>query len=66
MTGPFDDPDALYVVLVTAAGTASLWPAWAEVPAGWTITHGPTDRDACLTHLVPGTLSHPHSRCLAP
>jgi MbtH protein len=51
MTGPFDDPDALYLLLVTPAGAACLWPAWAGVPAGWDIAHGPRDRDACLAHL---------------
>jgi MbtH protein len=51
MTGPFDDPGARYLLLATPAGAACLWPAWARVPAGWEIAHGPTDRDGCLAHL---------------
>jgi uncharacterized protein YbdZ (MbtH family) len=52
-TGPFDDPDAHYLLLATDAGTHCLWPAWAEPPAGWTVAHGPASRDACLAAIAP-------------
>jgi MbtH protein len=51
MTNPFDDPDRNYTVLVNAAGQHSLWPASVPVPAGWTLTHGPSDRAACLDYV---------------
>jgi MbtH protein len=35
-TNPFEDPDATYLVLVNDEGQHSLWPAFAEVPTGWT------------------------------
>jgi MbtH protein len=51
MTNPFDDPDSAYVVLVNGRGQHSLWPAFADVPAGWTVTHGADSRQACLDHV---------------
>ena len=35
MTNPFEDADALYLVLVNDEGQYSLWPAGTAVPAGW-------------------------------
>nr|WP_042184958.1 MbtH family protein [Kibdelosporangium sp. MJ126-NF4]CEL16409.1 putative MbtH family protein [Kibdelosporangium sp. MJ126-NF4]CTQ90361.1 putative MbtH family protein [Kibdelosporangium sp. MJ126-NF4] len=37
MTNPFDDDDAQYLVLTNDEGQHSLWPAFAEVPDGWTV-----------------------------
>ncbi|WP_156753344.1 MbtH family protein [Actinokineospora pegani] len=51
MTNPFDDPEGRYLVLVNDEGQHSLWPAFAEVPAGWTTTHGEDTRAACLEHI---------------
>lgn len=51
MTNPFDDPDATYLALVNAQGQYSLWPAFAQVPAGWTIAHGEATRQECLDHI---------------
>lgn len=34
-TNPFDDPEGRYHVLVNDEGQYSLWPSFAEVPAGW-------------------------------
>jgi nonribosomal peptide synthetase DhbF len=45
---PFDDPDAPYLVLTNHQGRRSLWPAFADLPAGWTVSHPPGGRDACL------------------
>ncbi|MBL3669470.1 MbtH family protein [Streptomyces sp. M2CJ-2] len=50
-TNPFEDDDATYYVLVNEENQHSLWPAFAEVPAGWTVTHGPDSRQACLEHI---------------
>jgi cytochrome P450 len=45
MTNPFDVQGAEFSVLVNAEGQHSLWPTFAEVPAGWTVVHGPDTRD---------------------
>lgn len=45
-TNPFEDDDARYFVLVNAENQHSLWPAFAEVPAGWTVVHGEDSREA--------------------
>jgi MbtH protein len=50
-TNPFEDNDASYYVLVNDEGQHSLWPAFAEVPAGWTVAHGQDSRDACLEYV---------------
>lgn len=48
MTSPFDDDTTDHLVLTTATGGLCLWPAWADIPSGWTIAHGPAERLACL------------------
>ena len=48
MTNPFEDPDGVYYALVNDEGQYSLWPTFADVPAGWRIASGPDDRQACL------------------
>ncbi|MEU5210160.1 MbtH family protein [Streptomyces sp. NPDC020742] len=51
MSNPFDDDNAEYRVLVNDEGQHSLWPSFAEVPAGWTVAHGPAPRQECLDHV---------------
>jgi MbtH protein len=51
MSNPFEDADASYLVLVNDEGQHSLWPVFAEIPAGWTTAHGPDARLACLDHI---------------
>ena len=51
MTNPFEDDEAEYTVLVNDEGQHSLWPVFADVPAGWTIIHGPAARQACLAYV---------------
>ncbi|KRV50462.1 protein mbtH [Wenjunlia vitaminophila] len=51
MTNPFEDPDARYLVLVNEEEQHSLWPAFAEVPAGWTAVFGEDSREACLRYV---------------
>ncbi|HEX7304844.1 MbtH family protein [Lentzea sp.] len=48
---PFDAPDEQFRVLVNAAGQHSLWPAFADVPAGWTSVFGLAGRESCLTYV---------------
>ncbi|SCL28377.1 MbtH protein [Micromonospora nigra] len=49
---PFDDPGGRFLVLVNDEGQHSLWPAFAEVPAGWRVAQGETDRDAALEYVT--------------
>ena len=51
MANPFEDADGTYLVLVNEENQHSLWPAFAEVPDGWTVAHGPDARQACLDHV---------------
>ncbi|KUJ65979.1 protein mbtH [Streptomyces albus subsp. albus] len=51
MTNPFENPDASYYVLVNEENQHSLWPAFAEVPEGWTIAHGESGRQECLDYI---------------
>jgi MbtH protein len=52
MTNPFDAADGAYSVLANAEDQHSLWPAAVEVPAGWTVVHGPADRAGCLDYVA--------------
>ncbi|MBW3651465.1 MAG: MbtH family protein [Actinobacteria bacterium] len=51
MTNPFDDPEGSFHVLVNDEGQHSLWPAFAQVPAGWTAVMQDAPRDACLAYI---------------
>lgn len=51
MTNPFDDPDASFLVLINDEGQHSLWPAFAAVPDGWSITFPENSRQACLDYI---------------
>ena len=51
MTNPFEDPDGTYLVLVNDEGQHSLWPAFAEVPGGWTVALPETGRQSCLDYV---------------
>ncbi|MFC4051752.1 MULTISPECIES: MbtH family protein [Actinomadura] len=51
MTNPFEDPDGTYLVLVNAEGQYSLWPSFADVPAGWTVAKDAAPRQDCLDHI---------------
>jgi MbtH protein len=52
MTNPFERQDQSYLSLVNDEGQYSLWPVFAEVPAGWRTVCGPADRDTCLRHIT--------------
>ncbi|MCX5208783.1 MbtH family protein [Kitasatospora sp. NBC_00240] len=51
MTNPFDDPDATFKVLTNLEGQHSLWPSFAAVPEGWSVSLADTDRAACLAYV---------------
>jgi MbtH protein len=50
-TNLFDDEDGSFFVLVNDENQHSLWPAFIEVPAGWTVVHGEDSRAACLDYV---------------
>lgn len=50
-TNPFEDDSASYSVLVNDENQHSLWPAFAEVPAGWTVAFAKDSRQACLDYI---------------
>ncbi|MEU8783819.1 MbtH family protein [Streptomyces sp. NPDC048637] len=51
MTNPFEDPEAQYYVLTNDENQHSLWPAFAEIPAGWNRAFGLDSRQACLDYV---------------
>lgn len=51
MTNPFEDDEATYLVLRNEEGQHSLWPSFADVPAGWDTVHGPADRPSCIDYV---------------
>jgi MbtH protein len=48
---PFENPDAGYLALVNDEGQYSVWPAAAEVPAGWHVALTESPRQAVLDHI---------------
>jgi MbtH protein len=50
-TNPFDDENGEFYALINGEGQYSLWPTFAEVPAGWTAVHGPGSRQEMLEHI---------------
>jgi MbtH protein len=48
MTNPFDDEDGVFHVLVNDERQYSLWPKFADVPAGWDIVLADSSRPECL------------------
>ncbi|SBS79759.1 Protein MbtH [uncultured Mycobacterium sp.] len=47
-TNPFDAEDGRFYVLVNDEEQHSLWPAFAEIPAGWRLAFGDANRDECV------------------
>ncbi|MHA6616153.1 MbtH family protein [Pseudonocardia sp. DLS-67] len=50
-TNPFDDESGEFYALINDEGQYSLWPTFAEIPAGWTAVHGPGPRPEVLEHI---------------
>ncbi|MFI6700905.1 MbtH family protein [Streptomyces sp. NPDC050509] len=48
---PFENPDGTYLVLINDEDQHSLWPSFAEVPAGWTVALPETDRQSALDYV---------------
>jgi uncharacterized protein YbdZ (MbtH family) len=50
-TNPFDDETGTFLVLVNDEDQQSLWPAFADVPAGWQKVFGEASRAECLAYV---------------
>ena len=50
-TNPFDDENGRFLVLVNDEDQHSLWPVFADVPAGWRVVYGESNRAACLDYI---------------
>lgn len=53
-TNPFDDENGSFYVLVNDEQQYSLWPVFADVPAGWQVVYGGEQgaaRAACLDYV---------------
>ncbi len=51
MSNPFDDENGTFLALINDEGQYSLWPSFAEVPAGWTIAHPEGTRQEVLDYI---------------
>ncbi|MFK4105333.1 MbtH family protein [Streptomyces sp. NPDC019531] len=51
MSNPFEQDDAPYMVLMNDEEQYSLWPAFAEVPAGWRVALESRSRQDCIDHI---------------
>jgi uncharacterized protein YbdZ (MbtH family) len=47
----FDDDNSNFVVLANDEEQDSLWPVFADVPAGWRAVYGEADRAVCLDYI---------------
>nr|MDT0522942.1 MbtH family protein [Streptomyces sp. DSM 41633] len=50
-SNPFDDENGTFYVLVNDEEQHSLWPAFADMPAGWRVVFGEAGRDECLSYI---------------
>ncbi len=50
-TNPFDDENGTFVVLVNDEDQHSLWPTFADIPAGWQTVFGAAGRAECLDYV---------------
>ncbi|THF76534.1 MbtH family protein [Cohnella fermenti] len=50
MSNPFEATEDKFYALANAQGQYSLWPAFAEIPAGWTKLYE-AEREACLAYI---------------
>jgi MbtH protein len=50
-TNPFDDESGTFVVLVNGEDQHSLWPTFADIPAGWRKIFGAAGRVECLSYV---------------
>ncbi|MET9222489.1 MbtH family protein [Streptomyces sp. NPDC088197] len=49
---PFDDQDGTFHVLLNEQGRYSLWPAFAEIPDGWSAVVRSARRQECTAYIA--------------
>ena len=65
-TNPFDDDNGTFLVLVNDEGQHSLWPSFADIPAGWQSVFGAGTRADCLAYVEQNWADiRPRSLCQA-
>jgi MbtH protein len=64
MTNPFENETGEYLVLLNHEGQHSLWPAFREVPAGWTAVGPHGKRQDCL-HWIEASWTNMRPKSLA-
>lgn len=47
----FDDTSGVFFVLTNDEGQHSLWPIFADVPAGWSVALGASERTECISYI---------------
>ena len=52
MSNPFEDHDGIFLVLVNEEGQHSLWPAYIDVPKGWNVVYGESNRQDCVNYIT--------------
>ncbi len=50
-TNPFDDENGTFLAVVNDGDQHSLWPTFADVPAGWRKVFGEASRAECLAYV---------------
>ncbi|MFI7386426.1 MbtH family protein [Streptomyces sp. NPDC049813] len=50
-SNPFDNDEGRFFVLVNDEEQHSIWPTFADVPAGWRVVFGESGRQECLTYV---------------
>ncbi|KSU88603.1 MbtH family protein [Priestia flexa] len=48
---PFENQSGSYLVLINEEGQHSLWPTFVEVPLGWKVVYGESNRESCLKYI---------------
>lgn len=51
MTNPFENENGTYKVLINEEGQHSLWPAFLNIPEGWSVIYGEESRKNCLEYI---------------
>jgi MbtH protein len=48
---PIEPTEDTFYALVNDELQYSIWPAFVDVPAGWTVAYGPEKRGSCLEYI---------------
>lgn len=51
MTNPFENENGTYKVLINEEGQHSLWPAFLNIPEGWSSIYGEESRKNCVDYI---------------